>query len=156
MRQIKRILVPVDFSNCSRAALDYAAYLANTFDASIDVLHVHEPSYLVGDVMVTGNPPKLLSEYIQERAQESLDHMLARLDTPAKVTPRFVEGPVDREILRAVEDEEFDLVVMGTHGRTGLSHFLIGSIAEKVLRKSACPVLTVRRHDPPESSGVGG
>jgi len=138
----KRILVPVDFSDCSLDALEYAAVVAQRAKASVTLLHVLEPvSYgLDFTLTIPGS---------RERKKEAVAERLAGVVTALKnmnVEADYVVrgGLPSDSILEAVRTTSADIIVMGTHGRRGLSHALYGSVAEFVLRKSRCPVLTVR------------
>lgn len=159
MPTISKILVPVDFSECSRKALRYGAMLAERFGASIDVVHVWEPPlYIFPDVMVElpGEPAQSLGEFAQEKAGAEMDAFLqATLDEEARgiVTPRVESGHPFHAIMEIIEQGNYDLMVMGTHGRTGLPHLLIGSLAEKIVRRVPCPVITIRAADPVGDSG---
>jgi universal stress protein A len=151
MLQIARILVPVDFSPASKAALDVALSLAERFDSKVEALHVWElPVYVRPDLMVwkegSEDHRKPMKDVAQAQASQQMDEFM--LAVPAgsrgRITEHLVSGsPVD-VILDLVERDNFDLVVMGTHGRTGLSHWLLGSVAERVARGATRPVLTVR------------
>jgi len=144
--QIKKILVPVDFSDSSRAALEYAQGLAEPFDAQIDVLHVwFTPAYISPSVAVQvakGETETL--EIIAER--EAKEQMKAFLESAGSS-----DGPINIRIEYGYEPttittaaEGYDLIVMGTHGRSGVSHLIMGSVAEKVIRHAPCPVLCIR------------
>jgi nucleotide-binding universal stress UspA family protein len=145
MPTIRRILVPVDFSACSRAALDYAAFLGERFGAAIDVLHVWEPPGYVGpEVMInvpgrTGLP---LVEFARTEAGREMEKFLAALEERkiVEVNGRLETGMPVNMILSAAADRDYDLIVMGTHGRTGF----MGSVTERVVRRAPCPVLTLR------------
>jgi universal stress protein A len=136
------ILVPTDFSPPSAAALACARELAGRFGASLHLLHVAESVFL---------------RAVSEDPRERRDALLRQLQTllPAEEQRRVAltvaversDEPAD-EIARHARVEDIRLIVMGTHGRTGLSRLLIGSVAEKVVRRAACPVLTVRRPAP--------
>ncbi len=144
-KAIKRILVPVDFSPDSRNALQYAADLAAVFRAGIVTLHVVEPVYVAEPYL--GVAPEvgiLLDEQVRNAKA-----VLARLATDLKkkgqrIRTMVTAGPPALLIVDVAKDVRADLIVMGTHGRTGLAHLLIGSVAEKVVRTAQCPVLTVR------------
>jgi len=142
--QIERILIPVDFSDCARAAVRYGLGLADRLGATVEILHVYEPPYYVGDMMV--EPPHAAAisvhGYVRTQSEKLLAEMLDGLEVDAK--PRRVLIAGNPASVIAEKGAEFDLVVMGTHGRTGLSHLLMGSVAEKVLRHCATPVLSVR------------
>jgi universal stress protein A len=145
---LKRILVPVDYSACSTGALKVAAELASKLDSTLDIVHVWDrPSYVSDVVMTTTEPVSSTSliRMIQENAQKDLLHFLNNAQLPSSVssTSRLISGDPASSLLQALKDDQYDLVVMGTHGRTGLSRLLLGSVAEKLVRMSAVPVLTV-------------
>jgi nucleotide-binding universal stress UspA family protein len=140
---IRRILHPTDFSERCHPAFELACALARDFGAELVVCHVSPPPVLVvGDGAVTEIPTG------------SAEAMLARLKTVTTADPRvtvthqLLRGDPAAEIVRLAGDAKIDLVVMGTHGRTGLSRLLMGSVAEQVLRKAPCPVLTVKKPFP--------
>ncbi len=147
---VTHILVPVDDSKTAERAVDRAAELAAAFAAKITLLHAWEPLYafgpIVGGAMITtetGNMP--LAQHVSESAKRTLDHQHGRLKSlPLSVVPRLVEGSAKVAIRDALEEGTFDLVVMGTHGRTGLARMALGSVAEWVVRHSKIPVMTVR------------
>lgn len=146
--KLKRILVPVDYSACSAGALQVAAELAGKLDAALEVVHVWDrPSYVSNVVMTTTEPVsgKSLIRMIEQNAQNDLNDFLASVKLPSGVvsTSRLVSGEPASSLLQALHGGDYDLVVMGTHGRTGLSHLLLGSVAEKLVRLSSVPVLTV-------------
>ena len=148
---INRILVPVDFSAHSGRALRYATTLADRFNATVEVLHVVEDPFISGawsPEAVAPNIPELLADLVAT-ARGKLNAMKVaairqgvRLETTVLTT--VVTGKPADSITDYARTERFDLIVMGTHGRTGLSHALLGSVAERVARKAPCPVLTVR------------
>lgn len=146
MNPVKRILVPVDFSPCSKAALEHASFLAHRLGAELEVLHVWEPPTYVTPEMVVhmpGEKSRTLAEFVRTQSGQAMEALLASIERDGLVVHgRLETGAVVETILRAAREN--DLVVMGTHGRTGLSHLLLGSVAEKVVRRSPCPVLTVR------------
>ena len=140
--KIQKILVPVDFSQCSEHALDYAVELADKLGASVHVLSVIGiPSYGVPELGV-GITATMMDNMIADN-QAALD-ALAR---PRKLySKNMIIRAVDERdvILQTVEELGADLIVMGTHGRRGISRALLGSVAEMVVRTAAVPVLTVR------------
>src|SRR5690242_14679893 len=144
MVQFKNILVPTDFGESSRRAEDVAVGLANAYESSIVLCHVYEvPALVYEGTMIS--PVDLLTP-IREAAETEFEAAFAALKkrvTQAKGV--LVQGTPWQEILKAVTDEGVDLVVMGTHGRRGVSHALLGSVAEKIVRMSPVPVLTVRK-----------
>jgi nucleotide-binding universal stress UspA family protein len=145
---IRRILVPIDYSQNSKVALAYGADLAVTFGASLDIVHVWDrPTYVTDAVMVQrpGEAHKPIGELIRENAQKDMDEFLGELSLPSgvAVTSRLLSGEPASTLLAELKKGEHDLVVLSTHGRTGFAHLLLGSIAEKIVRLSAIPVLTV-------------
>jgi nucleotide-binding universal stress UspA family protein len=156
MHRIRKILAPVDFSESSRAALKQALHFAERFDAKVEVLHVWEVPHTVRPdllVWIEGSDGKPVTEIVSEDASRQMDELLAELspDDNARVQANLVDGdPVDT-IVEMSKSGTYDLISMGTHGRRGLSHLVIGSVAEKVVRQAGCPVLTVRvREDKPK------
>jgi nucleotide-binding universal stress UspA family protein len=144
----RNILVPVDFSPPSNLALKYALELSRTFGATLHVIHAWEvPAYLRPDLTVwAGEVSTTLSDQVRLGAENAMRELSRDygLDGNDAITCELIPGAPYNTILEVAKDGEFDLVVMGTHGRTGLSHALLGSVAEKVVRHAACPVLTVR------------
>lgn len=139
---LDRILVPIDFSDCSLDALEYAAVVARQAKASLELLHVLEPvSY--GLDFTLGRAEE--REQKRERMTKRLHDLSAALAAAGLTVKHHLRGgmPVD-SILDAARTLPSDLIVMGTHGRRGLSHVMAGSVAEAVLRRAVCPVLTVR------------
>jgi len=142
---VTRILVPVDYSAHARSAMDHARALAQAYEAEVDVLHViedlvHPVFYWQGD---TGGPD--LRPDVEERALEALRQLWATSSGP-QVPTRFhvVRGNPGRDIDDFAREHRSDLIVIATHGLTGLSHLLLGSVAEKVVRSAPCPVFTVK------------
>ncbi len=144
----KLILVPIDYSACSRTALRFAADLAERYHAALDIVHVWDrPSY-VTDVMLTTTEVmsrKSLFHLIQENAQRDLDEFLKGTELPQAMvaTGRLLSGDPATTLLNEIKQGRHGLVVIGTHGRTGLSHILLGSVAEKLVRLSHVPVVVV-------------
>lgn len=144
MKTFAKILVPVDFSSQATEAMDVAIGVARCNASQLCVVHVREPGVI---------EPELLPFYAVPLATELAAEIGRRL-TAALVQPRnagvanveskMLEGVAHSEIVRFAKEGGFDLIVMGTHGRTGVAHALIGSVAERVVRKAHCPVLTVR------------
>jgi nucleotide-binding universal stress UspA family protein len=148
---LDRILVPVDFSPPSDRAVRYATTLANKFGARVSLLHVVEDPFVTGAWQAEAfiaNVPELLTELMMG-ARTHLGEMKEELATHGFIVDTAViTGPPARAIVDHAAAGHFDLIVMGTHGRTGLSHALLGSVAERVVQKAACPVLTVREASP--------
>lgn len=137
-----KILVPVDGSVPSLAALDHAIAIAGAGGSRVVVLHVRPDG---PQDSTAGQLTSLTSE-----ARDEIEHALAggvahaERELGDRVSRRDVTGDPLREIIEVARDERFDLIVMGTHGRMGRLHALLGSVAEGVLRNAPCPVLTVR------------
>jgi universal stress protein A len=146
MHQLSRILVPVDFSACSRAALEQALWLAPSFGASIDVLHIADvPAFKHEPCIVAGNGTITLREYALRAAQSGLEAFLDELPRERRGhVVALVDAGHVRDCILAHARRGYDLVVMGTHGHSGRAHSLAGSVTESIVRLSACPVLTVR------------
>lgn len=145
--KIKRILVPVDYSECSQAALTTAGFVAGAFGGAIDVIHVWDrPSYVSEDIKVKEQGEvRTLLDMIRENAEKEMAEFLRKVELPpnVQVSHRLVSGNPAATILHELEQRQHDLLVMGTHGRTGLRHMMLGSVAETVVRLSPIPVLTV-------------
>jgi universal stress protein A len=144
MAQWTKICCPVDFSEPSRVALEEAADLARRYGAALTVLHVFEPGGAAAGELQAPMPELFAA------TEKELERKLAgwrleaeRLGAPA-VEQAVVSGAAGREIAAFAREGGHDLVVMGTHGRTGLRHLIIGSVAERVIREAHCPVLVVR------------
>ncbi len=143
--QIKTILFPTDFSQGARAAMDHAVALAKDYGAKLILLYVIQDIgvsewYIPSSLAVTD-----LMEDLQKSAGQEMEKWTAEI---APVVPEveraIVRGVPFVEIVRTAKEKNADLIVIGTHGRTGIDHMLFGSTAEKVVRKAPCPVLTVR------------
>jgi universal stress protein A len=142
--RIKRILVPIDFSANSLQALAYAVQLAQRFVAELLVLNVVEPLYVAEPNVGSADLTTLLDEQ-QRIADEQLARISADLRRQGQRVRTQVEcGAPAQTIVEVANNSATDLIVIATHGRTGLSHMLIGSVAERVVRLAGCPVLTVR------------
>jgi nucleotide-binding universal stress UspA family protein len=145
MIPIHRILVPTDFSEPASAALKWAATLAREFDARLYLLHVvPEPyAYPWGTELSTLPMTDILAQS-EEASRGRLKELAASTGLPADrvVTNAVIGTPVD-QVLALVKDQQIDLVVLGTHGRGLVGHLLLGSVAERVVRRSPVPVLTV-------------
>ena len=139
----KKILVPVDFSDFSRAALEAAAGIAEVRGAEITVLHVMiEPQASVPyEVYIDWQKVKV---EIKVDAEKMLAGMVAPGGSAGKAKKRLEWGEPASTIVRVAKEGNFDLVVMATHGRTGLTRLFLGSVAEQVIRHAPCPVLSFR------------
>jgi nucleotide-binding universal stress UspA family protein len=144
MIRLQRILAPTDFSEFGEAALRYATEFAARFGAELHLLNVvQSPLYLVPDPTLLVGTAAELGEQWGEAARKQLDKLALPVELPVVV--RVVrEGLPVVEIVRYARENDVDLIVIGTHGRSGLAHVFLGSVAENVVRKAGCPVLTVR------------
>ncbi|MEW6681342.1 MAG: universal stress protein [Nitrospirota bacterium] len=149
MKPIKRILVATDFSDCSREAVDYALSFAERVGAEVEIVHVVErPVYFEVGVAHSLQLRHDVDQWLRELKAEAAKRLEALVKEVRNRKPgvrsSLREGmPVD-ELLKAAGETSADLIVIGTHGRTGLPHVLLGSVAERVVRGAGCPVLTVR------------
>jgi universal stress protein A len=146
--KLQRILVPTDFSRESAKAMRYAVSLARQFDASITLVHVVEPSYGPADI---GNAPfnrRATEKQRLSRAKEKLGVLGHRILGPCRIVETAVRnGLAFFEITEAAKALNADLIIIGTHGYSGVTRAIMGSTAEKVVRHAPCPVLVVRRHE---------
>lgn len=141
----KRILVPIDFSDHSKHALDHAIQLAREFDAELTLVYVVEPAIYPADLGFGQVAMPSFERELAERGRKELDRLIeSRIAGAARAKALVKSGRPFLEIIRAAEEEHSDLIIIATHGHTGIEHALFGSTAEKVVRKAACPVLVVR------------
>jgi nucleotide-binding universal stress UspA family protein len=145
MRMPQRILVPTDFSEYGETAVEYAVQLATRLDATVQLLHVVTfPTYGVPELGVAR--ANALVEEAVASGKRKLDDLAARLRGRIELAPVRVEiGDARETIDRIAAESDADLIVMGTHGRRGVSRWFLGSVAETVVRTAPCPVLTVHR-----------
>ncbi len=135
-----KILFPTDFSHSSDAAFSLATSLARDLGATLLIAHAEEPPMAYGGgELYYGLPDPALDDL-----QRMLDELVPP-DGSVRCERRLVTGEPATAIVRLAEDEEVDLIVMGTHGRTGLSRLLMGSVAEAIVRRATCPVLTFKQ-----------
>jgi nucleotide-binding universal stress UspA family protein len=146
MIDLHRILVPTDFSKFSQVALGYASALAEKFSAELHLLHiVQDLAVFIPDMITVAPPPAPTVEQMTKAVQVAFDHLIKDCQLERfKVHREVREGTPFYEIVRYAKEQNIDLIIMGTHGHTGLTHMLLGSVTEKVVRKAPCPVLTVR------------
>ncbi len=138
MLPIKNILHPTDFSKHSANAFEVACALARDYGARLVVMHAAPPPVIfMGEGIVPPEPndrPQLLKQLQQVRPQ----------DSKIQVNHLLVDGDAAAEIVRAAKESHADVIVMGTHGRTGIGRLVLGSVAEQVMRRAVCPVVTVK------------
>ena len=142
MKPFRHVVVATDFSECSNAAVDAAIELAQRYEAALTIVHVVEiPTYAyAGSEWVPFDPTP-----IHEAAREAMQKVLADVQKrlPSATAKLESKGMAWERIIAVAHDAGADLIVLGTHGRTGLKHALIGSVAERVVRHSPIPVLTI-------------
>lgn len=150
MITLSTIVCPTDFSKTASRAVDYAAALADSFGARLVLLHViPELNYPLRSFGMASSFPQLQKE-LHERARDALKKRAGEIKDKASdlnVEIDLRDGDAHEVVLAAAKERNADMIVMGTHGHTGLKHALLGSTAEKVVRMAECPVLTVRTHD---------
>jgi nucleotide-binding universal stress UspA family protein len=147
--KLKRILVPTDLSSLSRLGIDVAVSLARENpEASLALVHVIDPAPVVG-ITDVGVPIQLGLETCVEQAEDELDRLKSIYGKKLPVTTRVITGHPSRTICQMAQEAEFDLIVLSSHGRTGLERMLIGSVAEQIVQDATCPVLVVK---PPKNS----
>jgi nucleotide-binding universal stress UspA family protein len=140
--QIQHILVPMDFSPSAEQALEQAVALAQQFQARITLLHaIHLP--VTTEVGLTAYFSEM--EASAQRGMETYQKRVA--DAGVQVETLVLVGVPFRQIIETAADADVDLIVMGTHGRTGVQHWMLGSVAERVVRMAPCPVLVARKAD---------
>ena len=141
---IRRVLLPSDFSKASRAALAKAIETAKSNRAQLTIVHVMSPVIpMAGDGYISPSTYEQLLQSNRRWAKKQLDALVRRANTAkARVKGVLLEGVPHEAILRAAR--KADLIVMGTHGRTGVARFFLGSVAGRVVAGATCPVLTVR------------
>jgi nucleotide-binding universal stress UspA family protein len=138
MIELKKVLVAIGFDETSQAALNYARALTKAFGGQLHVMHVMENPFL----RAMANDPRMVAEGVSRRLLDTLTED-DRQTLHAVAVLRTSDAPAE-EIVRYANAEGIGLIVMGTHGRPGLAHLVMGSVAEKVVRTAACPVLTIR------------
>jgi nucleotide-binding universal stress UspA family protein len=151
MPKIQKIVSPVDFSNCAQQALNYAIELATQFKAELSIVHAYEdPAAYVTPMPMSGyvGPGAELLLELRKQLEVRLEEwkgQVAKAGVP--VRSELLEGTPYRVVLDWAKEWGADLIVIGTHGHTGLAHALLGSVTERVVRMATCPVLTIRTPD---------
>jgi len=146
MKTFEKILTAIDFSESSDFAFEYALTLARQFQAELTVLHVvNEPVDLRGFYV-----PHISFEQLEKEIEEGAEKMMStfcqtKMGDFSRYATAVVAGIPYDEILRKAEETGASLIVLGTHGRTGIDHLIFGSTAERVVRSATCPVLTIRK-----------
>lgn len=145
MKPFTHLLVPVDFSPYSSAAVRLAADIARRYDAKITLVHVYEPiAYALPDGFALVSAEELTRALDQMKKQLETIKAEAEGAGAPRVTITQEQGVAATEIVHLAREQKVDLIVMGTHGRKGLTHAVMGSVAERVVRSAPCPVLTLK------------
>ena len=145
MPQITRIIVPIDFSEYSKKAFRYAIDFAHTFRAEMVLVYVVEPIVYPADFSFGQVALPSMERELLERGEEQLKDLIAK-EVPDGIVARTAvrSGKPFVEIIQAAKEESAELIIIATHGHSGIEHVLFGSTAEKVVRKAPCPVLSIR------------
>jgi nucleotide-binding universal stress UspA family protein len=148
MPNIRKLVCPVDFSSCAEHALAYAQDLAKHFDAELSVVHAYEdPAAYVTPVPMSGYVGPGAELLLELRKQLELRLERTKLEVAksgVRVRTELLEGTPYRVVLDWAKEYQPDMIVMGTHGHTGFTHALLGSVTERIVRMADCPVLTLR------------
>ncbi len=146
MISLKKILCPIDHSDCSKEALKYAVSFAMKDEAKLYLLHIIDiRSFSEGlDAMSKQIPDE---ETLEQLRTKLLDCIPEEIRDDMEVEAIVTQGIPFAEVISTAKEKEIDMIVIGSHGRTGISHMMLGSVSEKVVRKAPCPVLTVRQTD---------
>ncbi len=143
--EIKKILVPIDFSDYSKSSLKYAVNFVKIFQAELFIIYVVEPVIYPPDFSMGQIAIPSVDLEMDKRAVEELNKLAQKeIPTDVKVHPIVKTGKPFLEIIETASEEDIDLIIIASHGHTGVEHLLFGSTAEKVVRKAPCPVLTLR------------
>jgi len=149
MKFIEKILFPTDFSVTSECAMQYAIEFAKRFDAELEIVHVLFDESQVVAFYLPQVTFQNLDKELEEGAKKQFDEFLKKYPELSEIryTTKLLKGTPFLEIISEAKEYDADVIVIGTHGRTGLEHVLFGSTAEKVVRKAPCPVFSVRFKD---------
>lgn len=148
MPRINRIVVPIDFSDYSKEAFRYALDFARTFDASLLLIYVVEPVVYPSDFSFGQVALPSMDQELRDHSLEQLQKMIQN-EVPEGIdaTSMVRSGKPFVEIIKVAKETEADLIIIATHGHSGIEHVLFGSTAEKVVRKAPCAVLSIRSSD---------
>jgi len=153
MLEIKNILCPVDFSDSSQPAIKYAVAIARKFNAKIYIMYVADIDDLSYDDETLIEGDHLGSEKAKEEKAKLINTIPENIRNQVEIETIILAGVPFDEIVNFAAESKVDIIIMGTHGRTGLKHVLMGSISEKVVGKSTCPVLLIK-HDYPMPENI--
>jgi nucleotide-binding universal stress UspA family protein len=145
MEQVQKILFPIDFSESSEQYIPWVVTLAKTFEATVYLISVTPDMSSFATFYAPHASIKGFQKEIMEGAEKKMKEFIAlHLKGLPKVETRLPTGKADEKILEVAKQEKVDMIIMGSHGRTGLERTIFGSIAEKVIKNSPCPVLVIR------------
>ncbi|MBE9502708.1 MAG: universal stress protein [Proteobacteria bacterium] len=145
--EIKKILCPTDFSEAAKKAFEYAVFLASSQHAELVLLHVVDQLHGFDNYEILSLTPQEISERMETHAYENMSDILDQIKGSIAIETAVEHGKSSVQIIEKAREVKADIIVMGSHGRTGLSHVLIGSVAETVVRHASCPVLVVKNVD---------
>ena len=144
MKEIKKILVPVDFSENSKKIIQSALYVAGKCQAGLDIVFVVQSFEDYSGFFVPHMPIAQFEEEMVQSAERKMENFIEdNVSESAVNTAKVLSGDVAEEIIKYAEDQNIDMIVMGTHGYKGFEKVLFGSVAEKIVKTSPCPVLTI-------------
>lgn len=148
MLPIEKIVLPTDFSDASYAALEPAVTLAKHFSAKILIVNVVSPIPVIpsANAAAAFHVPGLIKDMLEAAEKALQDVVRERMPSDVRVQHRVIQGRPAEEIINVADKEGADLIVISTHGESGLQRLISGSVTEKVVRLSECPVLTIRAH----------
>jgi nucleotide-binding universal stress UspA family protein len=145
VKSFGKIMAPIDFSPTAAEGMRLAVDMAQRYEASLTLVHVYQPvayPFPEGYVLYTPQQMASLLTEVQKLLEGALKEV--RAAGAGRADTKLLQGVAASEIVTFAQEENYDLIVIGTHGRTGIQHALLGSVAEKVVRRAPCPVLTVR------------
>ena len=147
MKEIHKIIVPIDFLEHTDQLIEYAGYIAKKFDARLHIIHIVEPpsTYAGYEYPSLGSFSEEMIKLAQTMMQELIDRKQSKL---AGCERKVIKGDIIDSIIQYTEDVKGDLIIIGTHGRTGLSKMWLGSVAERVIKRAPCPALTCNPYKP--------
>lgn len=140
---IKHVLIPIDFSACSKHAIEAGVAMAKQFGAKVRLLHIVEPAAAAPLALAGMLPQGEMVERLEENARELIRKLVDEHKDEVEIEGVVAAGSPPLEVSRFAERNKTDLIVTATHGRTGLSHVLLGSVAERLVRHAPCPVMVV-------------
>ena len=141
--EFKKILITTDFSECAAHAVDTGLTLAKQSGAKVQLVHIVEPAAAAPIALAGLIPEGQIIERLEDNAREQLGKLIKERGAGTEIEPVVATGPPATDIARIAERTGTDLIVIATHGRTGLKHTLMGSVVERLLRYAPCPVLVI-------------